>query len=237
MVISSIRNDINDITHFLAIGEDITLRKEMERQSIEISEQEQRRIGRDLHDSLGQELTGISMMSKVLAKKLKQKSISEAEEAEEISGHINNALYHIRNLSKGLYPARLEIEGLANTLQELTEFVQKLYKIKCTFTHKGWSKSIDASVDSHLFYIIREAVNNAVKHAKAKNINIDITARNHKVVIIIQDDGIGIPPLGQRNKGLGLFTMKNRANLINASLEITQNKQGGTDVKCLLGIN
>ncbi len=237
VVISAIRNDKGDISHFLAVKEDITARKEMEKQVIEISEHEQRRIGRDLHDGLGQELTGIAMMAKVLAKKLEKKCISEVADADTIAELINRSLSNTRNLSKGLYPARLEIDGLANTLQELSETVKKLHKIACTFTCNRWLKFKDVSTETHFFRIAQEAVNNAVRHGKAKNIDISLKHNEHEIILLVQDDGIGILPEKKRRKGLGLFTMKNRAGLINANLEIKPNTKGGTTIKCSKGIN
>jgi len=231
--ISPVRNNSGVITHYLSIMENITERKEMEKRIAEISENEQRRIGSDLHDGIGQELTGIAFVTKTLVSKLEKKSLPEVEEANNIVNLVNRTISHTQFLAKGLYPVNLR-DGISSALRDLAIQTEHIYNIKCDYKTSENIMFIDESIGIHLYRITQEAVNNALKHGKAKNIKIDFQIQSDNIELTITDDGSGLPQAPERGKGLGLSVMGNRARLINASIKIIKNRNKGTIVKCTL---
>jgi PAS domain S-box-containing protein len=235
-VISPLKNENGSVTHFLAVKEDITEKKELERQMVDIIEEGQRKLGRDLHDGLGQELTGIAFMAKSLARKVNENVPGELKNFEMLVDLVNTSITQVKNISKGLYPASLEQDGLQTAINSMAENVNQMYPIHCKFNFKNVKRLADPAAEIHLFRIAQEALNNALKHARAKNITINLFQTKYILKLQIIDDGIGIDLTRKNNNGLGFSTMKNRARLINATLEIGQNDQGGTVVECLLGL-
>jgi len=207
-------------------------RRRLEKEILEASEQEQRRIGQDLHDGLSQHLTGVAFLSKGLAQKLDAKSKREAAEASKIAHLVNQAIVQTRDLARGLYPVNLEATGLVAALHELADQVATIFKISCRFR---WDDSIlvrDNTKATHLYYIAREAVNNAIKHGKAQAVVIGLDRVKDRVILTVKDDGIGLPEEVERTKGMGLHTMNHRARMIGASLAVKQDPAGGTMVAC-----
>jgi len=126
----------------------------------------------------------------------------------------------------------IDADGLLFAVEDLTEHVEKVYGIKCNFAHTN-SVKIKSNLNAiHLFLITQEAINNAVKHSKAKNIDIEITDIDGAITVSVCDDGIGIENLLDRRTGMGLNIMKYRARIINSSLYIGQNVAGGTRITC-----
>ena len=211
---------------------DVTEQRRLMNQLIEISTEEQQRIGRDLHDGLGQHLTGIAFLSKVLEKKLKAKNIEEISDAAMITEHINSAINTARTLSKGLNPVTIEKRGVIDTLEELAISTEDLFGIRCSFTISGPVLIQDNTIALHVYYIVREAVHNAVRHSNAHNIAISFKSENDIITFSIQDDGIGIQMKDTAHTGLGLNLMRYRANIIRASFEVLTPESGGTLIQC-----
>jgi PAS domain S-box-containing protein len=207
-------------------------RKRLEKEILEASEQEQRRIGQDLHDGLSQHLTGVAFLTKGLAQKLEAKSKMQAAEAAKIAHLINQAIVQTRDLARGLYPVNLEATGLGAALQALADEAANIFKVSCRFQ---WDDSIlirDNSKATHLYYIAREAINNAIKHGKAQAVVIGLARVKDRVTLTVKDDGIGLPEKLERTKGMGLHTMNYRARMIGASLAVHRDPAGGTVVTC-----
>ncbi len=211
---------------------DITKPKRLEKEILEISAREQRRIGQDLHDGLGQHLTGIAFLSKVLEHKLAAKSLEEAVEAAQIAALVNQAVTQTQDLARGLCPVQLEANGLVAALQELTSKTESLFKVSCRFQCEPPILIHDNAVATHLYYIGQEAVSNAVRHGKAQHIIITMTAENDRNTLVVKDDGIGFRDVLQEPAGMGLHIMNYRARMIDGSLTIQRNPGGGTTVTC-----
>jgi len=209
-------------------------RKRMEKKILDVAEDERQRIGRDLHDSLGQHLTGISFKSKMLYHNLHDKCLDESRQAAEIETLINDAINETRTLAKGALIMANDDESIITVLKELALNVERIYGIPCSFNYEQNITIRDHSVVNHLYRIAQEAVNNSIKHANAESISIDLISQKGKTVLKVKDDGIGIADLQKRNKGIGLRTMRYRANIIGASFDIEQNPNGGTDMICFL---
>jgi two-component system CheB/CheR fusion protein len=217
----------------LSSGEDVTEHKKLEKSLIEIEERERHRIGQDLHDGLGQLLTGIAFQVRGLGRKLEKSSFIDAEDAAEISVLVDDAKLQVSRISKGLYPVDMDKEGLMTALEELALSTKKMFGIPCVFVCDEPVFIRNKTAVIQLYRIAQEAVTNAVKHGKPHQIEIYLSGTYNKVAMMIKDDGIGIENInGQMNTGLGLKIMRYRANLINASLNIGPDLNGGTLIIC-----
>jgi len=218
------------------VGFDITERKSLEEAILEISATEQRRIAQDLHDGLGQHLTGIAFMSKVLEEKLSDKSLPEAGEAAKIVQMVNQAIENTRQLARGLHPVAAEPLGLMSALKRWASEVEELFHIRCAFQCAKPLAIGDPNLATHLYRIAQEAVNNAIRHGKAKNIVVGLLGKQGTGTLIIKDDGVGFPkePVGQ--PGVGLSIMNYRADMVGGSVKVQPNEDGGITVTCVFPI-
>ena len=215
----------------LVIVRDVTERKRMEHEIVEVSHREQQRIGEDLHDGLGQHLTGITFLTRALERKLTTKSPEEAKEAAEIGRLVMQALAQTRNLARGLFPAELERNGLTAALIELTDSVQKTCGVRCTLRAAEKISINDNVLATHVFRIAQEAMNNSIKHSRAKNIEVTLDVNGDQLQLRVTDDGTGFSPEAKFN-GLGLRIMQFRARRIGGELQVAAGDQGGTSVTC-----
>lgn len=219
-------------TGAVIILSDITARRNLERQLAETSDREQRRLGQDLHDGLCQHLVSIGFATQILADKLQQQSLPEADESAKIVRLLNEAISQARNVARGLYLVQLDIGGLASALEELAAQVQSLHHLSCTFEDKTAVPITETFAANDLFRIAQEAVNNAVKHANAKHINIRLTADDECVEVAVEDDGVGFAFAYNKTRGMGVHIMNYRARMIGATCTIETPRGGGTIVKC-----
>ncbi|MDZ4857376.1 MAG: PAS domain S-box protein [Candidatus Hydrogenedentes bacterium] len=216
------------------IGVDVTDRRKLERELLEISAREQIRIGQDLHDRLGQHLTGIGFKSQVLAEDLAAKGLPDAATAAAVVEMVSDAINQTRSLARGLYPVHLEADGLMTALQELAAQTQALYKIRCRFVCEEPILIYDNSVATHLYRIAQEALNNAVRHGKPATIEIALREEGDALGLRIADDGVGITPATNGQRGLGLSIMQYRARMIDGALDVRRDSPSGTVVTCSL---
>jgi len=232
VTISPIRDATGKIIGASKVARDITERKRLERDILEISDREQRRIGHDLHDGLCQHLAGIELMSQVLEQKLEPQSKDAAKRAGDIARNVRAAIGQTRSLARGLSPVTLESEGLTSALHELAVNAEKLFRVKCRFDVGSQVAVPDHAMATHLFRLAQEAVSNAVKHGKAKNISIHLKADPGRIYLAVNDNGRGMPAEIPKSKGMGLRTMQFRAGIIGGTLTIEKNAGGGTSVIC-----
>src|SRR3954468_4450562 len=211
----------------------ITESRRLEREIQTVSEREQRRIGQDLHDGLGQYLTGIACKVKVLGAKLAEKELPEASDAQRITAMVNETIQQTRDLARGLCPVELETNGLQAALQELASRVTKLFSIKCEFDSTGVVQMYDNAAAVHLYRIAQEAINNAIKHGHASEITLGLTSANGQIILNIQDNGSGLPTHGNhKTNGMGMRVMNYRAAMIGANVQVENLPEGGALVKC-----
>lgn len=231
LVLSLLRDRDGAQTGLVGYSLDLSERKRLEREIIDVSEEEQKRIGQELHDGLGQHLTGIAFLSKVLEQKLSAQGLPEAGDAAEIVGFVNQAVSKARSLARGLFPVELEANGLMSALEQLVANVGALYGLQCEFRCNAPVLVYDNIVAINLYRIAQEAMNNAVKHGKAVRILVELTAAGEGARLSVTDDGIGFDRSpGGSGKGMGLHIMEYRARLIGASLGIRRHPEGGTVV-------
>ncbi|MHC4330809.1 MAG: PAS domain-containing sensor histidine kinase [Planctomycetota bacterium] len=212
---------------------DITERKRMERDLLAIREKEQKLIGREMHDSMGQMLTGIAVKSKGLELKLKSKSLEESVDAAHICELASEAIAQTRRLARMLYPVEIETGGLISALQGLASSTQDLLKIPCRFKCSNAIPIRDPVTAQHLYRIAQEAITNAVRHGKPKNIRIELASAKSKTVLKVANDGKDFPRILVKKKGLGLNIMEYRAKMIGGMLEVRRGRKGGTIVTCM----
>jgi PAS domain S-box-containing protein len=218
--------------YIIATGIDVTEKKHLEKAILEVSAHEQRRIGQDLHDGLGQHLTGIAFMSKVQEQRLAERSLPEAADAAKIVHLVNEAINRTRELARGLLPVVSETQGLMSALQGWAGEVEDLFAVNCRFECFTPVLIHDDTVATHLYYIAREAVNNAIKHGHARHIVIRLAADEQQGLLTIQDDGAGIATVPLTDKGMGLHLMNYRARMVGGSLDVQRTNSGGTTVTC-----
>ncbi|HWC61145.1 MAG TPA: PAS domain S-box protein [Verrucomicrobiae bacterium] len=219
---------------FTGFIRDITERKQLEKEILEISDREQRRIGQDLHDGLCQHLAGIELMSQVLAQKLTTKSKAHAKQVSEIASHVRDAISHTRSLARGLSPVTIESEGLMSALHELATNTEKIFHVQCRCDFDEPVAIHDHALATHLFRIAQEAVSNAIKHGKAKLIVIKLRKTRGRVVLEIDDNGSGLRKNSTNHKGMGLRIMQSRASMIGGTMAIEPNRDGGVSVICAI---
>jgi PAS domain S-box-containing protein len=211
---------------------DISERKRLEGTILKISEREQRRIGQDLHDGLGQHLTGIAFMSKVLEKKLNEESMPESTDAAKIVSLVNDAIRKTKELSRGLLPVVSEAHGLMSALKQRAGELEDLFQIRCQFECEEPVLVGDVNVATHLYHIAQEAVNNAIRHGKSKNIVIRLASKDGSGELDIEDDGDGFPKQPSAPPGVGLSIMNYRAVMVGGSLKVRPGQNGGVTVSC-----
>ncbi len=219
---------------FTGFVRDITERKRMEKEILEISDREQRRIGYDLHDGLCQELAGIELMSEVLEQNLAKRSKAAADRVGHIGKKVREAISHTRALSRGLSPVTLEAEGLMSALKELAENTEALFKVNCRFDFLKPVPVYDHAIASNLFRIAQEAVSNAIKHGRARLITISLKSQRDRIQLRVSDSGGGMASkmAAQNHQGMGLRIMQSRAGMIGGTLAIEAGAAGGVLIIC-----
>ncbi len=220
--------------YMIGFGADITERKRLEELLLQVNETIQQELGQVLHDSLGQELTAITYATKLLERKLAEKKIPESKEASEIVKSVSEAIEEVRNLSRGLYPVDLGTGGFASALQQLAAGTEHNFNVPCTVTNDAADLQMPDSTAIHLYRIAQESALNAVKHAKARSISIQLGHAHGTLFLNVCDDGIGMPDLAESRSGLGIHIMRSRAKLIGATISFQHPETGGTVVSCVM---
>lgn len=225
--------DGGKMVHIRWFIRDITRRKQLEREVLATSERERRFFARELHDSLGQQLSGIAYLGGVLHERLRELGLPEAASAQRIARLVRRAVEETRRVSRGLSPVRPEPEGLDSALKELAAQTRNIFSIACQFRRTKPVLILDNEGATHLYRIAQEAVHNAVRHGRAQRISIRLSQRRGEVTLRIVDNGTGIRALSPRRKGMGLRVMQYRAGLLRGALSVQRRGEGGTSVCCV----
>lgn len=226
----SLEERVRDRTSRLAA--EVRERIKLENRILEVRESEQARIGQDLHDGLCQHLVATAFSASMLQKKLEENGDAESGNASRIVGLIDESITQARDLAKGLYPVRLEEEGLETALQALANTINKRADLRCTLALSDEPSGLDKGVTIQLYRIAQEAVNNVVKHANASKVKIQFDTSGGTFDLRISDDGTGMRNGALSGEGMGLHIMEYRAKAIGAKLEISPGKDG-VMVRCV----
>jgi len=217
------------------LRQEVEERERLEKELLNVIEQERKRIGQELHDSIGQQLTGIAFMTKKLERRLSHQSLNEEiPYAARIGTCVGEAAEQTRALAKGLHPVDLDRNGLVSALQELVASTKKLFGINCFLKCERDVSISEVSVVTNLYRIAQEAVTNAIKHGRAREISIELVTKNGYLKLMVENDGLDISNVQTHSKGMGLRVMRYRAEAINGSLEICKRNKGGAIVTCML---
>ena len=220
--------------HWLAVLNDVSERKVLEREILEVSNREQHRIGNDLHDGLGQELTGVAMMLRGLTARIRRDFPSMVPDVDDIVALVNRSIFNTRTLAHGLSPVSLERGGLIPALRTLAARSRETYGLSISLrTRSQIPLRIDESAANHLFRIVQEALSNAMRHGRATRVTMQVTVDENVVRLSVHDNGRGLPTEGPSESGLGLRTMRYRAHVIGGELNVTNHRHGGTIVRCI----
>lgn len=230
--INPIRGEMGEVNGVSLIARDITAKKQLERQILEISERERQRIGKDLHDSLGQNLTAISLQLKILEGTIQEHELPDADDIiKRIEGMVSASIKQTRNLAKNLLTVTLQNQGLSVALNELASHCESLYSVKTRCKTSIKNDIIDEVIANQLYHIAQEAMTNANRHGKAETIEIELAENDSEYILKIHDDGKGhIEEID--HSGLGLKIMEYRSNMINGRLSIFDERGRGTTVSC-----
>ncbi len=206
--------------------------RDLEAKMLDLAESQERRLGHDLHDGLGQHLTGIAMMGRRLEKHLAARGAVEASEATEILRLVNGAVGWTHDLARSLSPPALDREGLTAALRELCGNAKAVFQVKCELHGADRPVFTELSAGVHVYRIVQEAIHNAVRHGKATAISVRLECRDGGERVEVSDDGAGFDPAGVVG-GMGLRIMRYRAKMIDAAIEVRSVPGSGATLACV----
>ncbi|HMO03948.1 MAG TPA: CHASE domain-containing protein [Kiritimatiellia bacterium] len=207
-------------------------RMRLESEILEISEREKQRVGQDLHDSLGQKLTGAVFLSRALAAQVREGDAGAGDQAARINEILKESVAQVRRMARGLSPVDLGEDGLSGALQRLADETSSVYGITCVFHHGDDPPAPTSHHAHHLYAIALEAVNNAIRHGQAKEIVLECAGENGRGRLTIEDDGNGFDPSSTQRGGMGLRIMKYRATMIGGTFDLQRRPSGGMHISC-----
>jgi PAS domain S-box-containing protein len=214
---------------------EIERRKGLEGEILSISDREQQRLGQELHDGLCQQLTAIGLMARATTLRLKNHRVIDVEDLENITQLINESVISARNISRDLHRDEVDAAGFIPALQALVE--RKVWMTPCRIEIKTDVNLSDDNAAAEIYRILREALINANKHAKASQIVLEVARSDGEVFFSITDNGVGMSSKPPRGRGLGFHIMQHRARSIGARLELESPRRGGTRVVCHLPLS
>jgi two-component system CheB/CheR fusion protein len=223
---------------FTGIIHDASNRRRLEREILEASANEQRRVGHELHDGLCQQLTGAAFAAEILARRLKAEAPGALPAVRKLADEIDEAITQARTLARGLNPIEIHAGGLATALKDLAAKVSSTFDVDCRFGQDADVSVGDNAAETHLFRIAQEAISNAVRHGRATHVELRLECRDGTICLSIADDGQGFPSAGtltrgdSKSEGIGLQTMAYRAKMINGMLAVRPGNPRGIIVTC-----
>ncbi|MBX3415159.1 MAG: PAS domain S-box protein [Pirellulales bacterium] len=230
-------SEVDRLGRFTGILRDLTSRRALEREVIECTTLEQQRIGQEIHDNLGQRLTGAAMLAKALERKLEALELPDANTARQVTEQLRLALDEAHRLAHGLQPVDIDPRGLVAALEALAHQIEATSGIRCRVNSTEFTEFSGRHAATHLYRIAQEALQNVVKHAQASEVVITLRSETTQLTLAIEDDGVGIGSGRGRQGGLGLHTMRYRAGIIGAQFSVTNAPTHGTIIKCILPVD
>lgn len=247
-------SQVDHLGLFTGIIRDLSERKRLEKHVLDVAAEEQRRIGHELHDGTGQELTALALFAGKLLDILGGASRGETEEkatwllveadfvllreiASRLLRGLKEANRNVHEILRGIMPVQVDAEGLRSALEDLAATANLQGDITCRFESSGPVAIPDKVMAGHLYRIAQEALHNALRHSRADEICISLSQNNQQIVVAVNDNGIGISQnamygAGLASGGMGLRTMEYRAGMIGGAIRIGLNEAGGTMVRC-----
>jgi signal transduction histidine kinase len=218
---------------YTGVAVNVTKQRRLERQILEISDREQARLGQEIHDGLCQQLVSLAFDANALAAELAVKEVPAARVAVRISDLLDRAITEARQLARGLFPIRLDAQGLPSALEELARATQDRFGVACEFESTKTAPLASKTMATHLYRIAQEAVTNAVKHGKPRSIKLRLEDSSGQLLLRVEDDGQGmVPEKLHENRGMGLHIMDYRARSIGGSFSFAAGANGGINICC-----
>jgi len=223
---------------WLLVVQDVSERKQLEREVLDIANRERHRLGTDLHDGLGQELTGVALMLRTVSTRLGRESPAAVPQIDGIVGLVNHAIESTRAMARGLAPVTIDQGGLGSALEELTSRSRAATGVQVRL-RRTLPADLQIAEDTaiHLYRITQEAINNSIRHGRARRVQVTLRERGGRLELSISDDGIGLGDGRSSSRGMGLKIMRYRARMIGGTIEIRRRRAGGTRVKCACPIS
>lgn len=214
-----------------ALRAEIAEREHLEKVILNVSETERQRIGRDLHDGLGQQLTAAALAAKTLMEQLTDAPKS-AGAARQIVALVEDGIDLARRFAHGLAPVELSAAGLMEAFEELAETISERFQVRCQFICEVPVLIPEASTATHLYRIAQEAINNAIRHGRAKLIVVQLARTEAGTMLEIADDGVGLSDASPTTRGMGLRIMAHRTAMIGGTFAARRAADRGTVVTC-----
>jgi len=228
------RDAAGAVAGYIGVATNISERQRLERQLLEISEREQARIGQEIHDSLCQQLVSLAFDANILENQIGGRNRPESAAAKRLAKYLDASITEARRLARGLFPIRLEGEGISPAIEELLQNTADRFGMSCQFKVEPL-RIASASVATNLYRIAQEALNNIVRHSRAKNVLLELRESDGHVELRVEDDGVGMPSGHPgTGSGMGLHIMDYRARIIGGSLRIESRPGGGSVISCLV---
>lgn len=218
-----------------ALAQETAQRQRLEHELLDISDREQRRMGRDLHDGLCQHLTATALTAQTLVQQLSEARHASAPVASRIVSLTEEAIVLARGTAKGLCPVELTADGLMQALEEFSYNTSEVFRVSCKFECASPVLVHTPTIAINLYRIAQESVGNAVKHGAAREIGVTLEETEAGIRLVVSDDGCGLPAFPASHKGMGLRIMGDRARIVGGNLSVKGNDRGGTDVVCTVG--
>lgn len=215
-----------------ALEREMAERRRLDQEIARVADRERHRLGQDLHDRLGQHLTGTALTAQALKEKLGARSAPEVSEAEKLVRYVEEGIDLTRKLARGFFSPELDAEGLLVALQHLADKVTERFQIRCIVDGDDAICIQDRTVANQLYRIAQETVTNSIKHGAAKQIDIRLAREGSDLCLTIVDDGVGFPDKPPQSEGLGLHLMRHSAALSGATFDVRRNGQRGTITTC-----
>jgi PAS domain S-box-containing protein len=234
--VAPIRDEHGRVVNWVSTQRDVTERRRLERETLDVSAREQRRIVGDLHDALQQQLFGTAMYAKALARDLVREGSARAEQAEQLHALMQENVKGLRSVVQGVVPVQPNEDGLMVSLESLATRTVDLYGVPCVFVCEAPVRFESFELATQLYYIAQEAVFNAVKHAKARTIEMSLIRADEHVTLTVRDDGKGFSLRtgeGRTSTGMGLQLMAYRARLVGIQFDVASQVGVGTTVTCM----
>ncbi|MBC8206065.1 MAG: hypothetical protein ISR84_00015 [Kiritimatiellales bacterium] len=207
---------------------------EIERRVLDMCDIEKRRIGQDLHDSIGQQLTGISLISKALEQRMREAHYPEADSLKELAEIVDQTIDQIRNVVSGLAPSEIQSRNAETALETLCERIEQIHHIRCTFNYEICDLIEDPDTVKNLYFVATEAINNAIRHGEADQIDVHLRqgTDTHLGELMIRNNGCCDIIDFSNSTRIGLDSMRFRAEALNGQLDIERHPDRCVSVIC-----
>lgn len=225
--------EIEGVQHVVAVMSDISARKQVEREMMQIATRVQQHVAGDLHEGLGQQLSGIAMMLHGLRERVGAVDPGTGGQLDEVVSLLNGAIARTRLLARGLSPVRPSAEGIKEGFEELVNNVYEVYGLRVRLSlDLPEDLAVDANPVTNIFHIAQEAVANAARHAGASQIHLTFRVAGPDLELQVEDDGVGFDPVNVAQAGMGMRMMRFRAEMARGFLSIESRPGHGARLRC-----